>query len=156
MLLQQAYRPPRVALRWRDQPASTSPVIWEGTGGNARCLRPIVHVPAGIGETLRDQPQRLTRDPKTGRDHLLRIDTPTEVSKTNNTRARRIIEAECTPVVVIRTNSSRSTSAKVTGRLFCGVMTNVPSGRGEGSASHQRSNQTHRNLSSDTPLGVLG
>ncbi|CDZ87120.1 hypothetical protein RHRU231_210046 [Rhodococcus ruber] len=61
--------------------------------------------------------------------------TPTEVSSASNTRARRIIEAGCTPVVVNRSKNARSAELNVTGRFFCEGMTTVLTGRGKGKSA---------------------
>nr|GLK33495.1 hypothetical protein GCM10017611_03370 [Rhodococcus wratislaviensis] len=71
--------------------------------------------------------------------------TPTEVSSASNTRARRIIEAGCTPVVVNRSKNSRSAELNVTGRFFCEGMTTVLTGRGEGEVCRPNLNETGQN-----------
>jgi hypothetical protein len=84
-----------------------------------------VDVAAGLGEALGDQPQRLTRDPEPGAITSFASTSPTEVSSASSTRARMIVDAGCTPVVVNRINSSRSRAVNVTGRFFCEGTTTV-------------------------------
>ncbi|ELB88161.1 hypothetical protein Rwratislav_36104 [Rhodococcus wratislaviensis IFP 2016] len=72
--------------------------------------------------------------------------TPTEVSSASNTRARRIIEAGCTPVVVNRSKNSRSAKLNVTGRFFCEGIANSPDRqRRRGSLPPQPRNETGQN-----------
>ncbi|MGW5172733.1 hypothetical protein ACWEQ1_35970, partial [Streptomyces nodosus] len=63
-----------------------------------------------------------------------------------------IIEAPRTPVVVTRTNSSRSRTVNLTGHFFCEPTTTVLSGKGKGIRQTPTSQPDTPQLSSDTPL----
>jgi hypothetical protein len=129
--------------------ASTSPVTGEGTGGNSRSFRSIVAqtsppVSANRLEISRTvSPETPTRAAITARGSTL----PTDVSSASRTRARLIIDALRTPVVVTRTNASRSSTPNETGYFFCDDMT-VLSGRGkEGKTTCQARHSTNQNKS---------
>ena len=80
---------------------------------------------------------------------------PADVSNASSTRALLIIDALRTPVVVIRTSASRSSTLNATGYFFCDGMT-VLSGRGEEGKNlppHTPPNTTK--VSDDTLLAVL-
>src|SRR5690242_15431538 len=112
--------------------ASTSPVTGEGTGGNSRSFRPIVAQTSPSVSTNRFETKRTvshetpTRSAITARGST----SPAETSSASSTRALLIIDALRTPVVVIRTSASRSSTLNATGYFFCDGMT-VLSGRGE-------------------------
>ncbi len=100
---------------------STSPVTVEATGGSARCLREIVACTSPPVSANRLATSRSVSPETSRRDAITSFasTSPAEVSNASNTRARMIIEAGCTPVLVNRTNSARSDSLSTTGRFFC-------------------------------------
>jgi len=87
--------------------ASTSPVTGEGTGGNSRSFRPTVAQASPPVSTNRFEIRRTvshetpTRAAITARGST----SPAEMSSASRTRARLIIDAPRTPVVVTRTNA---------------------------------------------------
>ncbi len=101
--------------------ASTSPVTGEGTGGHARSFRSTVaHTSPPVSayrfEIRRtDSHETPTRSAITARGST----SPTDVSNASSTRARLIIDALRTPVVVTRTNARRSSTLNATGYFFC-------------------------------------
>jgi hypothetical protein len=126
-------------------------VTGEGTGGRATFFRPIVACTSPPVSAKRFATSRSVSPETSSRAAMtsLKSISPIEVSNASSTRARLIIEAGCTPVVVIRTNSSRSASVNNTGRFFCEGITNILSGRGKDLPAtnlptrHPRTQQRH-------------
>src|SRR5262249_58655936 len=96
-----------------------------GRGGNRRSFRESVphtspRAPATRLEIRRTvSPETPTRAAITARGST----SPADVSSASRTRARLIIDALRTPVVVTRTNASRSSTLNETGYFFCDDMT---------------------------------
>jgi len=136
--------------------ASTSPVTGEGTGGNSRSFRPIVAQASPPVSANRFEIRRTvshetpTRAAITARGST----SPAEMSSASRTRARLIIDALRIPVVVTRSNASRSSTLNATGYFFCDDTT-VLSGRRKrednlpGSTLHP----SRTKISGDTLLG---
>jgi hypothetical protein len=84
--------------------ASTSPVTGEGTGGNSRSLRPIVAQTSPPVSVNRLETKRTVSHETPARSAITARGStpPTEVSSASRTRARLIIDALRTPVVVTR------------------------------------------------------
>src|ERR1700733_185188 len=136
--------------------ASTSPVTTEGTGGNSRSFRPTVtqtspSVSANRFETKRTVSHETpTRSAITARGST----PPTDVSSASSTRARLIIDALRTPVVVTRTSASRSSTLSATGYFFCDGMT-ILSGRGERQSAKPYTPPIRTKVSGDGLLVVV-
>ncbi|MFD9687812.1 hypothetical protein ACFWXO_18865 [Kitasatospora sp. NPDC059088] len=91
------------------------PAAWAG-GGDA------VAGAEHAGEVLRGQRHRAVRARRSRC-------SPTEVSNASSTRARLIIDALRTPVVVTRTNARRSSALNATGYFFCEDTAPLPAER---------------------------
>ena len=129
--------------------ASTSPVTGEGTGGNSRSFRPIVAQASPPVSANRLEIRRTVSHETPARAAITArgSTSPADVSSASRTRARLIIDALRTPVVVTRTNASRSSTLNETGYFFCDDMT-VLSGRGkEGKTICQALHSTNQNKS---------
>jgi hypothetical protein len=134
--------------------ASTSPVTTEATGGSSRCLREIVACtsPPVSANRLATRRSVSPETPSRAASTSFGSTTPPEVSNASSTRARMIIEAGCTPVLVSRTSSSRSDSVNTTGRFFCEPTTPILSGRAEKACRTPRCQPNTPELSNDTLL----
>ena len=104
--------------------ASTSPVTGDGTGGRSRFLREIVARTSPPVSVNRLATSRSISPETPSRAAITSFGSgsPTEVSSASSTRARLIVDAGCTPVVVSRINSSRSRADNVTGRFISEAM----------------------------------
>ncbi|MFL4909219.1 hypothetical protein ACJ6WF_40010 [Streptomyces sp. MMS24-I2-30] len=134
--------------------ASTSPVTGEGTGGNARSFRPTVAHTSPPVSTYRfeirrtDSHETPTRSAITARGST----SPTDVSNASSTRARLIIDALRTPVVVTRTNARRSSTLNATGYFFCEDTAPParPNASDKGSLPHPQLHQPEQHLTATT------
>ena len=105
--------------------ASTSPVTGDGTGGRSRFLREIVArtSPPVSANRLATSRSISPETPSRAAITSFGSGSPIEVSSASRTRARLIVDAGCTPVVVSRINSSRSRADNLTGRFISEAMT---------------------------------
>ena len=127
--------------------ASTSPVTGDGTGGRSRFLREIVAriSPPVSANRLATSRSISPETPSRAAITSFGSGSPAEVSSASSTRARLIIDAGCTPVVVSRSNSSRSRADNVTGRFNSEGTTTILVRQGEGPAGQQLLSHTHHN-----------
>lgn len=128
--------------------APASPVTGEGTGGNAHSFRPIVAQASPPVSANRLETRRTVSHDTPARAAITTrgSTSPDDASSASSTRARLIIDALRTPVVVTRTSAARSSALNQAGYFFCDAMT-VPSGRaeqGKQSANPHPTNQNKR------------
>src|SRR6266545_5731109 len=137
--------------------ASTAPVTTETTGGSSRCFREIVACasPPVSANRLATSRNVSPETPSRAASTSFASTSPPEVSNASSTRARMIIEAGCTPVLVSRTSSSRSDSVNTTGRFFCEPTTPILFGRAEKACRTPPCQPNTPELSNDTLLGEL-
>lgn len=111
--------------------ASTSPVTGEGTGGKGRFLRPTVDHTSPPVSVNRIETRRTVSHETPARSATTTREgtSPAAASRASSTRARLIIDALCTPVVVTRTSALRSSAPKATGYFFCDGMAPLSDGK---------------------------